>query len=117
MLKHLDTTLPVAESSELAEPETAGRFFLACRGIPDYLMTLIRGGLAESVGAERTNRVCRSGSKSLNGSWPTSVSWASKPIRSWARGTLRPSTVWRRPTRSVARASVYRRELPDDDRN
>jgi GNAT superfamily N-acetyltransferase len=50
MLKRLDTTLPVAESSELAEPGTAGRFFLACRGIPDYLMTLIRGGLAEALG-------------------------------------------------------------------
>ena len=117
MLKRLDTTLPVAESSELAEPETAGRFFLACRGIPDYLMTLIRGGLAEALGAGANESSLPIWPKSLNGSWPTSVSWPSKPIRSWARGTLRPSAVWRRPTRSVAWASVCRRELSDDDRN
>jgi hypothetical protein len=50
MLKRLDGTLPLADSSNLSDPETAGRFFLACRGIPDYLMTLIRGGLAEALG-------------------------------------------------------------------
>lgn len=50
MLKKLDQSLPLAEDSELAEPELAGRFYLACRGIPDYLMTLVRGGL---VGALR----------------------------------------------------------------
>lgn len=50
MLKRLDATLPLAESSGLAEPEMAGRFYLACRGIPDYLMTLVRGGLTEALG-------------------------------------------------------------------
>lgn len=50
MLKRLDATLPLAESSGLAEPESAGRFYLACRGIPDYLMTLIRAGLSEALG-------------------------------------------------------------------
>lgn len=49
MLKKLDGALPLVESSGLAETETAGRFYLACRGIPDYLMTLIRGGLAEAL--------------------------------------------------------------------
>jgi len=55
MLKRLDATLPLAESSALAETELAGRFFLACRGVPDYLMTLIRYGLAEALerGSER----------------------------------------------------------------
>jgi hypothetical protein len=50
MLKRLDATLPLAESSKLAAADVAGRFFLACRGIPDYLMTLVRGGLAEALG-------------------------------------------------------------------
>lgn len=50
MLNRLDATLPLAESSALAETELAGRFFLACRGVPDYLMTLIRYGLAEALG-------------------------------------------------------------------
>ena len=49
MLKKLDGALPLTESSGLAEPETAGRFYLACRGIPDYLMTLVRSGLAEAL--------------------------------------------------------------------
>jgi hypothetical protein len=49
MLKRLDAALPLAETSELAEADIAGRFYLACRGIPDYLMTLIRGGLAETL--------------------------------------------------------------------
>ena len=55
MLKRLDGALPLAESSGLAESENAGRFYLACRGIPDYLMTLVRGGLAEALtrGCER----------------------------------------------------------------
>lgn len=55
MLKRLDAALPLAESSDLADAETAGRFYLACRGIPDYLMTLVRGGLAETLarGGER----------------------------------------------------------------
>lgn len=55
MLKRLDATLPLAESSGLAEAETAGRFYVACRGIPDYLMALVRGGLAEALasGSER----------------------------------------------------------------
>jgi hypothetical protein len=49
MLKKLDDTLPLTESSNLASAETAARCYLACRGVPDYLMTLIRGGLAEAV--------------------------------------------------------------------
>ena len=49
MLKKLDATLPAAEPSHLAEPEMAGRFYLACRGVPDYLMTLVRGGLSEAL--------------------------------------------------------------------
>ena len=49
MLKKLDQTLPLAKSSDLAEPETAGRLYLACRGVPDYLMTLLRGAVAEAV--------------------------------------------------------------------
>lgn len=55
LLKRLDAALPLAESSDLADAETAGRFYLACRGIPDYLMTLVRGGLAEALtrGGER----------------------------------------------------------------
>ena len=55
MLKKLDDSLPLAESSELSTPDLAGRFFLACRGVSDYLMTLVRGGLAEALarGSER----------------------------------------------------------------
>jgi hypothetical protein len=49
MLKKLDLSLPLAEESQLAEPELAGRFYLASRGIPDYLMTLVRGGLSEAL--------------------------------------------------------------------
>ena len=49
MLKKLDQTLPLAESSNLADAEIAGRCFLACRGVPDYLMTLIRGAFAEAI--------------------------------------------------------------------
>ena len=52
MLKKLDATLPLTADSGLADPDLAGRFYLACRGIPDYLMTLVRGGLAEAVGRE-----------------------------------------------------------------
>lgn len=50
MLKKLDLTLPLATESGLADLELAGRFYLACRGVPDYLMTLIRGGFAEAIG-------------------------------------------------------------------
>jgi hypothetical protein len=55
MLKKLDDSLPLAESSELSAPDLAGRFFLACRGVSDYLMTLLRGALAEALarGSER----------------------------------------------------------------
>jgi hypothetical protein len=49
MLKKLDETLPLAEPSGLAEPALAGRFYLACRGVPDYLMTLVRGAAAEAI--------------------------------------------------------------------
>lgn len=50
MLKRLDGALPLVESSGLAETDMAGRLFLACRGIPDYLMTLIRDGVMEALG-------------------------------------------------------------------
>ena len=50
MLKKLDATLPLAAESGLAGPELAGRFYLACRGVPDYLMTLVRSGFAEALG-------------------------------------------------------------------
>lgn len=49
MLKKLDETLPLAKTSGLADAETAGRLYLACRGIPDYLMTLLRGAVAEAI--------------------------------------------------------------------
>lgn len=49
LLKRLDGALPLAESSALADPEMAGRLFLASRGVPDYLMTLLRGGVAEAL--------------------------------------------------------------------
>lgn len=50
MLKRLDDSIPLTKPSELAKPELAGRIYLACRGVPDYLMTLIRGGVAEAIG-------------------------------------------------------------------
>jgi hypothetical protein len=55
MLKKLDDTVPLAEASGLAGPELAGRCYLACRGIPDYLMTLVRGAVCAALqrGAER----------------------------------------------------------------
>lgn len=58
MLKKLDQSLPLAEASQFAEPALAGSFFLACRGIPDYLMTLVRGGLTAALGrgSERVER-------------------------------------------------------------
>lgn len=49
MLKKLDETLPLAQASGLAEADLAGRFYLACRGVPDYLMTLVRGAAAEAI--------------------------------------------------------------------
>lgn len=49
MLKKLDDSLPLAEPSDLDEPDLAGRFYLACRGVPDYLMTLVRGALVEAL--------------------------------------------------------------------
>ena len=49
MLKKLDETLPLTKSSDLAEPEMAGRLYLTCRGVSDYLMTLLRGALAEAI--------------------------------------------------------------------
>ena len=49
MLKKLDETLPLAKTSGLADRETAGRLYLACRGVSDYLMTLLRGAFAEAV--------------------------------------------------------------------
>ena len=56
MLKRLDESLPLADLSGLAEPELAGRFYLACRGVPDYLMTLIRSALVDAIG-QHSNRV------------------------------------------------------------
>jgi len=55
MLKKLDGALPLVEASGLAEADVAGRIYLACRGVPDYLMTLVRYGLAEALarGSER----------------------------------------------------------------
>jgi hypothetical protein len=54
MLKKLDDTIPLVKVSGLAIPDLAGRIYLACRGIPDYLMTLIRGAVREAIerGAE-----------------------------------------------------------------
>ena len=49
MLKKLDETLPLAKTSQLADREIAGRLYLACRGVPDYLMTLLRGAVAEAI--------------------------------------------------------------------
>jgi hypothetical protein len=49
MLKKLDETLPMTEVSNLDQPETAGRLYLACRGVPDYLMTLLRDAAAEAI--------------------------------------------------------------------
>jgi hypothetical protein len=49
LLKKLDETLPLALASGLAESDLAGRFYLACRGVPDYLMTLVRGASAEAI--------------------------------------------------------------------
>jgi hypothetical protein len=49
MLKKLDETLPLVKLSGLASPDFAGRFYLACRGVPDYLMTLIRGAATEAL--------------------------------------------------------------------
>ncbi|MCY2987112.1 MAG: hypothetical protein NTY19_04490 [Planctomycetota bacterium] len=49
MLKKLDETLPLAETSSLANADLAGRFYLASRGVPDYLMTLVRGAATEAV--------------------------------------------------------------------
>ena len=50
MLKRLDESLPLADVSGLAESELAGRIYLACRGVPDYLMTLVRGALVDAIG-------------------------------------------------------------------
>ena len=33
----------------LANADLAGRFYLASRGVPDYLMTLVRGAAAEAL--------------------------------------------------------------------
>lgn len=49
MLKKLDATVPLAKESGLAQSEMAARFYLACRGVPDYLMTLVRGAVAEAI--------------------------------------------------------------------
>jgi hypothetical protein len=49
MLKKLDETLPLAKTSGLADRELAGRLYLACRGVPDYLMTLLRGAVADAI--------------------------------------------------------------------
>ena len=56
MLKKLDDALPLAESSGLSDSALAGRFYLACRGVPDYLMTLVRGAVAEAI-ARKNERI------------------------------------------------------------
>src|SRR5262249_55081182 len=58
MLKKLDETIPLAEASGLAGAHLAGRFYVACRGVPDYLMTLARGGVLEALrqGAEQVTQ-------------------------------------------------------------
>jgi hypothetical protein len=56
MLKRLDDALPLAECSQLADPKMTGRIYLACRGVPDYLMTLIRGAFAEAL-ARQSERI------------------------------------------------------------
>jgi hypothetical protein len=49
MLKKLDATVPLAKESGLAQSDIAARFYLASRGVPDYLMTLVRGAVAETI--------------------------------------------------------------------
>ncbi len=49
MLKKLDETLPLAETSSLANADLAGRFYLASRGVPDYLTTLARRAAADTA--------------------------------------------------------------------
>ena len=49
-------SLPLAETSSLANVDLAGRFYLACRGVPDYLMTLVRGAAAEAIWSAATCR-------------------------------------------------------------
>jgi len=49
MLKKLDATLPLAKESGLAQSDMAARFYLACRGVPDYLMTLVRSAVGEAI--------------------------------------------------------------------
>lgn len=55
MLKKLDDSLPLSKSSGLADAETAGRLYLACRGVPDYLMTLLRDAAAEAIQRNSTS--------------------------------------------------------------
>ena len=40
---------PYSTPSSLANADLAGRFYLASRGVPDYLMTLVRGAAAEAL--------------------------------------------------------------------
>ena len=49
MLKKLDDSVPLLKPSDLAVPDVAGRVYLACRGISDYLMTLVRGAVQEAI--------------------------------------------------------------------
>lgn len=49
MLKKLDDSVPLTLGSHLSAAETAGRFYLACRGVPDYLMTLVRSAVCEAI--------------------------------------------------------------------
>lgn len=49
MLKKLDDSVPLALPSNLSAAEAAGRFYLACRGVPDYLMTLVRSSVCEAI--------------------------------------------------------------------
>jgi hypothetical protein len=49
MLRKLDDAIPLLKSSGLSDPDVAGRIYLACRGVPDYLMTLVRGAVREAI--------------------------------------------------------------------
>lgn len=98
MLKKLDETLPLAESSGLANADLAGRFYLASRGVPDYL---------SSVSCAFIDRT-RSGPTTGDG-WHHIRSVAKMAWRS-----SRSSTLWgldaspkiSRPSRSLNRSNV-----------
>ena len=62
MLKKLDETLPLANLSGLAEPDLAGRFYLASRGVPDLPDDAGAGGRRRGDPAQkRSDRTGRPG--------------------------------------------------------